>query len=203
MKDGYMSGSELRQYLHISTRKMKYLLDHDYIPHENTGGTTHKYRIRFQDAEEFKRKTETQKEFLVELTGMFTSRKEHHPKPLPVYTDEDREAFRIWLDKQWRDQPDAIPTLTAAELLGIRVQRIYELRDKKIFRCVHVGNVCYVPKSDVIEYAASYEKLSHTAGEKFLELLDEFRKKRRREKENERRREKRNQEKIQAKTLSE
>ena len=44
MKD-YMTGSELRQYLHISTRKMKYLMDHNYIPHENTGKTTHKYRI--------------------------------------------------------------------------------------------------------------------------------------------------------------
>ena len=32
----FMSGSELRQYLHISTRKMKYLMDNNYIPHENT-----------------------------------------------------------------------------------------------------------------------------------------------------------------------
>lgn len=46
----YMSGSELRQYLHISTRKMKYLMDNDYIPHENTGQATHKYRIRRADA---------------------------------------------------------------------------------------------------------------------------------------------------------
>lgn len=30
---------QLRQYLHISTRKMKYLMDHNYIPHENTGHT--------------------------------------------------------------------------------------------------------------------------------------------------------------------
>ena len=43
MEKDFMSGSELRQYLHISTRKMKYLMDHDYIPHENTGHATHKY----------------------------------------------------------------------------------------------------------------------------------------------------------------
>lgn len=30
----FMSGSELRQYLHISTRKMKYLMDNNYILHE-------------------------------------------------------------------------------------------------------------------------------------------------------------------------
>ena len=31
-----LTGSQLRQYLHISTRKLKYLMDHDYIPHEDT-----------------------------------------------------------------------------------------------------------------------------------------------------------------------
>ena len=36
MEKEYLSGSELRQYLHISTRKMKYLMDHDYILHEDT-----------------------------------------------------------------------------------------------------------------------------------------------------------------------
>ena len=45
----FMSGSELRQYLHISTRKMKYLMDNNYIPHENTGHTTHKYRVRTEE----------------------------------------------------------------------------------------------------------------------------------------------------------
>ena len=40
-KKKYMSGCQLRQYLHISTRKMQYLMDHDYIPHENTGHATH------------------------------------------------------------------------------------------------------------------------------------------------------------------
>ena len=49
----FMSGSELRQYLHVSTRKMKYLMDNNYIPHENTGHTTHKYRVRTEDAVRF------------------------------------------------------------------------------------------------------------------------------------------------------
>lgn len=47
----FMSGSELRQYLHISTMKMKYLMDHDYIPHKNTGHATHKYRVSREEAE--------------------------------------------------------------------------------------------------------------------------------------------------------
>ena len=63
MKKDFMSGSELRQYLHISTRKMKYLMDHDYIPHENTGHATHKYRVRREEAEKFKYRMETEDGF--------------------------------------------------------------------------------------------------------------------------------------------
>lgn len=59
-----MSGSELRQYLHISTRKMKYLMDNNYIPHENTGHTTHKYRVRTEDAVRFKTRMDTEPGFL-------------------------------------------------------------------------------------------------------------------------------------------
>ena len=51
-----LTGSQLRQYLHISTRKLKYLMDHDYIPHEDTGQATYRYRVRWEDAVEFKRR---------------------------------------------------------------------------------------------------------------------------------------------------
>lgn len=56
MKKEYMSGCELRKYLHISTRKMKYLMDNDLIPHENTGHATHKYRVSREDARKFKQR---------------------------------------------------------------------------------------------------------------------------------------------------
>lgn len=50
MEKKYMSGYQLRQYLHISTRKVKYLMDNNYIPHENTRHTTHKYKVLIEDA---------------------------------------------------------------------------------------------------------------------------------------------------------
>ena len=53
-----LTGSQLRQYLHISTRKLKYLMDHNYIPHEDTGQATYRYRVRWEDAVEFKRRME-------------------------------------------------------------------------------------------------------------------------------------------------
>ncbi|MDO5412901.1 MAG: hypothetical protein Q4G31_05430, partial [bacterium] len=73
MEKEYLSGSELRQYLHISTRKMKYLMDHDYIPHEDTGQATRKYRVRREDAIAFKQRVETEPGFLSEPTGCFNN----------------------------------------------------------------------------------------------------------------------------------
>ena len=70
-----LTGSQLRQYLHISTRKLKYLMDHDYIPHEDTGQATYRYRVRWEDAVEFKRRMEEEPGFLGELVGQFSS---HH-----------------------------------------------------------------------------------------------------------------------------
>lgn len=114
----FMSGSELRQYLHISTRKMKYLMDNNYIPHENTGHTTHKYRVRTEDAVRFKTRMDTEPGFLSELSGMFSNRTEWHPLPMFEATTENCEAFRRWLDSQWAELPEALPTQTAAELVG-------------------------------------------------------------------------------------
>ena len=121
----FMSGSELRQYLHISTRKMKYLMDNNYIPHENTGHSTHKYRVRTEDAVRFKARMDTEPGFLSELSGMFSNRTEWHPLPMFEAAPENCEAFRRWLELQWAELPEALPTQTAAELVGHSPQRIH------------------------------------------------------------------------------
>ena len=113
-----LTGSQLRQYLHISTRKLKYLMDHDYIPHEATGQATYRYRVRWEDAVEFKRRMEEEPGFLGELAGQFSSH--HPPKPRPkrepVFqpTPENCQRFRQWLAQRWANQPDALPIQRAA-----------------------------------------------------------------------------------------
>lgn len=140
-KKEYMSGSELRQYLHISTRKMKYLMDHNYVPHENTGHATHKYRVLVEDADKFKFRMDNEEGFLTELKGMFSNRTEWHPRPLIEVTEENCNLFRQWLEKEWADLPDALPTQTAAELVGHNPQRIHKLV-KKMY-CTELKSVQY------------------------------------------------------------
>ena len=126
MKKETMSGSELCRYLHISTRKMKYLMDHDYIKHENTGQATHKYRVYVKDARSFKRRMETEPDFLSELTGLFNSgcsSGKHSPKERVVI---DSEGFQNYLLLLWEALPDALPTQQAARLISVNPQRIHE-----------------------------------------------------------------------------
>ena len=78
-----LTGSQLRQYLHISTRKLKYLMDHNYIPHEDTGQATYRYRVRWEDAVAFKQRMDTDPSFLSELVGMFNTHCPAKPKPKP------------------------------------------------------------------------------------------------------------------------
>lgn len=142
----YMSGSQLRQYLHISTRKMKYLMDYNYIPHENTGHATHKYRVLVEDAEAFKHRMDHEEGFLAELNGKFSNRTEWHPRPLIEVTEENCNAFRLWLEKEWAELPDALPTQTAAELVGHNPQRIHELIKAETLHGIKIGAVQYIPK---------------------------------------------------------
>ena len=187
----FMSGSELRQYLHISTRKMKYLMDNNYIPHENTGHTTHKYRVRTEDAVRFKARMDTEPGFLSELNGMFSNRTEWHPRPLIEVTEENCEAFRLWLEKEWAELPDALPTQTAAELVGHNPQSIHKLIKENVLHGVKIGAVQYISKTEFIAYMASPKKLAVPRTEKYKELIKAFKYKQRREHENEQRRYKR------------
>ena len=171
-----MSGSELRQYLHISTLKMKYLMDHDYIPHENTGHATHKYRVLVEDAEMFKYRMDDEVGFLAELNGMFSNRTEWHPRPLREATEENCKAFRLWLEKEWAELPDALPTKKAASLIGCQPQRIYKLIKENVLHGIKINAVQYIPKSEFIAYAASPEKLAKPIGDVYRELILKFKK---------------------------
>lgn len=187
----YMSGSELRQYLHISTRKMKYLMDHNYIPHENTGHATHKYRVLVEDAEKFKFRMDNEVGFLAELNGMFSNRTEWHSRPLIEVTEENCEAFRLWLEKEWAELPDALPTQTAAELVGHSPQRIHEWIREEVLVGIKLGSIQYCAKAEFVSFMASPQRLAHPRTEKYKELIREFKYIQRRERENERRRQKR------------
>ena len=174
MKKDFMSGSELRQYLHISTRKMKYLMDHDYIPHENTGHATHKYRVSREEAEMFKYRMETEEGFLAELAGKFSNRTGQQPRRILEPTAENSKAFRLWLEKEWAALPEALPTQTAASLAGFAPQRIHKLIKEKALHGVTVRAVQYISKSEFISYISSPKQIASVINQTYKRLLTEY-----------------------------
>ena len=174
MKKETMSGSELCRYLHISTRKMKYLMDHDYIPHENTGQATHKYRVYVKDARTFKRRMETEPDFLSELTGLFNSgcsSGKHPPKERIVI---DSESFQNYLLLLWEALPDALPTQEAARLISVNPQRIHEQIRAGTLHGVKIGGRQYCVKVEIIAYASAAKRLAQPRGEAYKALIEGY-----------------------------
>lgn len=125
--------------------------------------------------------------FLAELNGMFSNRTECHPKLLIDVTEENCNAFRLWLEKEWAELPDALPTKTAASLIGCQPQRIYELIKENVLHGIKIGAVQYIPKTEFISYMAWPKKLAVPRTEKYKELIRNFKKSQCRERENENR----------------
>lgn len=166
-------------------------MDHKLIPHINTGHATHKYLVLKEDAEKFLVRLGTDQELTAKLKGQFPHKGERHPKPFFVVSEENCTAFRHWLEKRWAELPDALPTLTAAQISGHNSQRIRELIKENILHGVIVNATQYIPKAEFILYMSSPEKLAIPRTEVYRELIREFKKRQCRERENEIRRQKR------------
>ena len=151
----YLSGDQLYRFLHISKRKMKYLLENGYIPVIDTGKKTYRYKVKQCDAERFKERMEREVDFLRELKGRFGSGNSSPTATMDcAITDDEREEFREFLTKLWRKYPDALPAKKAAELSEISPQRVNELVRKGVIYGMCVGNVQYLSKERLIEYIA-------------------------------------------------
>lgn len=151
----YLSGDQLYKFLHISKRKMKYLLENGYIPVIDTGKKTYRYKVKRCDAEKFKEQMERDADFLRELKGRFGSDNSSQKSALDyIIEDNERKEFQEFLTKLWRKYPDALPAKKAAELAEISPQRVNELVRKGVIYGMCVGNVQYLSKEQFIEYIA-------------------------------------------------
>lgn len=104
---------------------------------------------------------------------------------------ENCTAFAEWLEKKWAELPDALPTLTAAQISGHKAQRIRELVKENVIMGISVNGTQYISKSDFIAYLSKPEKLASARTEVYKGLIREFKKRQARERENEIRRQKR------------
>ena len=176
----YLSGDKLYQYLHISKRKMKYLLENGYIPFVDTGKKTHRYLVRLEDAEAFRQRMTNQPESLSELVGIFSSRDTPPVKPVCLLepTDDNSRAFGRYLTHKWKKLPYALPVAQAAKLIGCKPSSLIRLIQSDRMAGAQVRSQFYCVKQDFIRFASSKEMIGRTtAPECYTELVDGFKEK--------------------------
>ena len=124
---------------------------------------TYRYRVRWEDAVEFKRRMEEEPGFLGELAGQFSS---HHPpkprlKPEPAFqpTPENCQQFRQWLAQRWANQPDALPIQRAAQLLGCNPQTLHRWIKEGRLQAVQVGRNQLCSKEELLAFLATPERV--------------------------------------------
>lgn len=170
----YLSADELYRYLHISKRKLKFLLENEYIPCIDTGKKTHRFLIKISDAKDFKRRMDTEPRFLSELYGQFNSGIYKPRKKLIEPTLENCLAFQKFLTERWADFPDALPTKLAAELISCAPQRVGDWMRKGVISSVSIGGARYCSKAEFIAYCASPEMLRRPGAERYRALIMEY-----------------------------
>jgi len=175
-KDKYITGEKLYQYLHISKRKMKFLLDNKYVHYIDTGKKTHRYIIKIEDAEELKKLLESDIDLQNQLHGKFSSNIDKEPKKELITADSANcKEFKTYLAKIWREEPDAIPTKRAAELTGFAPQCLYRFIESDKLFAVKVKEKVYISKDSMIKYFSSKERLGKPySTEGYSKLIEKF-----------------------------
>ena len=177
MDNTYMSGSELRQFLHISTRKMKFLMDNNLIPHENTGLVSHKYIVKLEDAKKFKKEIENNPDLMIQFKGMFTSRTKERRKKDETNVEWillHKTKYKAFIRSLWTDLPNAIPAQQVAKIIGINPKSLHRLNKEGKLNSVNVSHVQYCSKEEIIKYLASETQVRFNRTPEYLVFYNGF-----------------------------
>ena len=171
----FMSGEALARYLHVSKRKMRYLLQNGYIPMYDTGKKTHRYQVRIEDAEAFRDTMQNDPASLIHLNGMFTSQSKHKKETIIEPTKENSDAFAKFLTKKWSKLPAALPTRDAAKLIGYDHRRINEMCKSGVLQGVIIKSAWICAKASFISFCSSEGMLAKPkVTREYFALITEF-----------------------------
>lgn len=109
-----ISADQLYRICRISKRKAKWLLDSGYIPCQDSGKKTRRYKIRIGDVVNYLRTLETAPETVAAPVGIFNNKNKH----IDPIAQIDIEDFQRFLYKMWATEPDALTPKEVQPLIG-------------------------------------------------------------------------------------
>ena len=109
-----ISADQLYRICHISKRKAKWLLEHGYIPCEDSGKKTRRYKIRLNDVIDYLRTIEAAPDLVATPVGAFNVKR----KQLNPVAQICQKEFQRFLYNIWRDEADILRISDVQVLLG-------------------------------------------------------------------------------------
>jgi hypothetical protein len=135
----------------ISKRKATWLLENGYIPCEDTGKQTRRFKIRITDVIEYLTRLEDFPEYVLTPPGIFSSGIKHKSKHR-AEVQIDKDTFIKMLKKKWSSFPDALTVDDAMQLTGHCKTTVSEWISKEKLFGVWYLNKYLILKDCLIEY---------------------------------------------------
>jgi len=156
----------------ISKRKATWLLENGYIPCEDTGKKTRRFKIRITDVIEYLTRLEDSPESLLAPAGIFSSGIKYRPKH-KIVEPIDSDKFMKMLKKRWSSSPDALTVDDAVKLTGYCKTTVSEWISKKKLLGVWYHNIYLIPKDCLIEYMATKAHHITRKSKKHMNLIQQ------------------------------
>lgn len=157
----------------ISKRKATWLLENGYIPCEDTGKKTRRFKIQITDVIEYLTRLEDSPETLLTPPGIFSSGIKYTPKHrAEVQIDSDK--FMEMLKKKWSSFPDVLNVGDVMKLTGYCKTTISEWISKEKLFGVWYRNKYLIPKDCLIEYMATKAHCVHQKSKKHMSLIRKY-----------------------------
>lgn len=148
MSETYGTQETVRQMLHISKRKAKYILDNGIIPCINTGKKTRQYRVKISDIKHY---MEHPYNFDV---GMFPS----NTKPKSIKKEAlllDEDVVYTYFYKMLSNENDMLTIIRISELTGYGKPTIYRWINKSWLKSILFLNKHLIPKEELLKFLIS------------------------------------------------
>ena len=158
---------------HISKRKATWLLENGYIPCEDTGKKTRRFKIRITDVIEYLTRLEDSPESLLTPPGIFSSGIKYRPRHRTELQIDSGKFIEV-LKKRWSSFPDALTVGDVAKLTGYCQTTISEWISKEKLFGVWYLNKYLIPKDCLIEYMATKAHRITQKSNKHMSLIRKF-----------------------------
>lgn len=162
-----ISADQLYRICHISKRKAKWLLEHGYIPCEDSGKKTRRYKIRLNDVIDYLLTLEAAPDLVATPVGAFNVKR----KQLNPVAQICQKEFQRFLYNIWTDEADILRISDVQVLLGYSAGTIRQWILRKELRSTRLPcGIQVTAKEWLIDFTVRYRP---TTGFRYEVLTDD------------------------------